>query len=223
MENILSILIWLPVVGMVAIAFIPREKEELIRITAAVTTGIQFLFTLFLWGDFDSPSAPAAAAEPKKNPYADMINKHGKDAVKEELEKLLPKNENGSRVVLNMTDYAEDILTHWKNITGKVDLKTASTPFVPDGTLLADDWEEKGQLCAQSCSMCMKILWFARLCRPDVQKPCCDLASRVSKWSVNDDKRLERLVNYISTTKDFQLEGYVGDPVSYTHLRAHET
>ena len=47
MENILSILIWLPVVGMVAIAFIPREKEELIRITAAVTTGIQFLFTLF--------------------------------------------------------------------------------------------------------------------------------------------------------------------------------
>ena len=53
MENILSILIWLPVVGMVAIAFIPREKEELIRITAAVTTGIQFLFTLFLWVDFD--------------------------------------------------------------------------------------------------------------------------------------------------------------------------
>ena len=39
MENILSILIWLPVVGMVAIAFIPREKEELIRITAAATTG----------------------------------------------------------------------------------------------------------------------------------------------------------------------------------------
>ena len=54
MENILSILIWLPVLGMVAIAFIPREKEELIRITAAVRTGIQFLFTLFLWGDFDS-------------------------------------------------------------------------------------------------------------------------------------------------------------------------
>ena len=41
MENILSLLIWLPVIGMVAIAFIPREREELIRITAAVTTGIQ--------------------------------------------------------------------------------------------------------------------------------------------------------------------------------------
>ena len=54
MENILSLLIWLPVIGMVAIAFISREKEELIRITAAVTTGIQFLLTLFLWGDFDS-------------------------------------------------------------------------------------------------------------------------------------------------------------------------
>ena len=54
MENILSILIWLPVIGMVTIGFIPRAKEELIRITAAVTTGIQFLLTLFLWGDFDS-------------------------------------------------------------------------------------------------------------------------------------------------------------------------
>ena len=30
MEYILSWLIWLPIVGMVAIAFIPREKEDLI-------------------------------------------------------------------------------------------------------------------------------------------------------------------------------------------------
>ena len=42
MEYILSWLIWLPVVGMVAIAFIPREKEDLIKQAAAVTTGVQF-------------------------------------------------------------------------------------------------------------------------------------------------------------------------------------
>ena len=54
MEHILSLLIWLPVMGMVAIAFIPREKEDLIRAAAAVTTGVQFLLTLLLWNDFDT-------------------------------------------------------------------------------------------------------------------------------------------------------------------------
>ena len=55
MENnyILSLLIWLPVLGMVAIAFIPREKENSIKIAAAITTGVQFILTLVLWSSFD--------------------------------------------------------------------------------------------------------------------------------------------------------------------------
>ena len=55
MENnyILSLLIWLPVLGMVAIAFIPREKENSIKTAAAITTGAQFILTLVLWNSFD--------------------------------------------------------------------------------------------------------------------------------------------------------------------------
>ena len=56
MDHILSWLIWLPVIGMVVIAFIPRDKEDLIKIGAAVTTGVQFLLTLILWSNFDSDS-----------------------------------------------------------------------------------------------------------------------------------------------------------------------
>tara|TARA_B110000438_G_scaffold23474_1_gene21533 strand:+ start:4552 stop:6096 length:1545 start_codon:yes stop_codon:yes gene_type:complete len=56
MENILSWLIWLPVIGIGAIAFIPREKEYFIKVTAAVVTGFQFLLTLVLWKNFDSTS-----------------------------------------------------------------------------------------------------------------------------------------------------------------------
>ena len=56
MEHILSWLIWLPIIGMVAIAFIPREKEDVIKIIAAATTGLQFLLTLVLWKNFDSGS-----------------------------------------------------------------------------------------------------------------------------------------------------------------------
>ena len=54
MEHILSWLIWTPIIGMVAIAFIPRDKEDLIKITAAVATGLQFLLTLVLWRSFDA-------------------------------------------------------------------------------------------------------------------------------------------------------------------------
>ena len=57
MENILSWLIWLPLIGVLAIAFIPRDKSNLIKITAAITTGLQFLMTLVLWKNFDSSSA----------------------------------------------------------------------------------------------------------------------------------------------------------------------
>ena len=52
--GILSLLIWLPILGMVAIAFIPREYEKHIKITAAITTGIQLLLSLILWHRFDS-------------------------------------------------------------------------------------------------------------------------------------------------------------------------
>ena len=54
MENILSWLIWLPIIGMVAIAFIPRDKEDVIKITAAVATGLQLLLTLVLWQNYDA-------------------------------------------------------------------------------------------------------------------------------------------------------------------------
>ena len=54
MENILNWIIWIPIIGMVAIAFIPRDKEDVIKITAAVATGLQLLLTLVLWQNYDA-------------------------------------------------------------------------------------------------------------------------------------------------------------------------
>jgi len=54
MEYILSYLVFLPIIGMGIIAFIPRDKSDLIRIVAAVTTGLQFALTLVLWNSFDN-------------------------------------------------------------------------------------------------------------------------------------------------------------------------
>jgi len=51
--SILSWIIWIPVIGMAAIALIPREKVKTIKMVTAVATGIQFLATLGLWSRFE--------------------------------------------------------------------------------------------------------------------------------------------------------------------------
>ena len=54
MEHILSWIIWLPVIGIAVILFIPREKKTLIKLTSAGATGIQLLLAMLLWSNFDS-------------------------------------------------------------------------------------------------------------------------------------------------------------------------
>ena len=56
MDHILSWIIWFPVIGIALILFIPREKETLIKLTAAGATGIQLLLAMLLWSNFDSGS-----------------------------------------------------------------------------------------------------------------------------------------------------------------------
>ena len=53
MDNILSWIIWIPIIGMVAIGFVPRGQQDLIKKIAAVTTGIQLLVAVMLWITFN--------------------------------------------------------------------------------------------------------------------------------------------------------------------------
>ena len=56
MEHILSWLVWLPIIGMVVITVIPRNQEDIIKKVAAFFTGVQLLFSILLWKNFDSAS-----------------------------------------------------------------------------------------------------------------------------------------------------------------------
>ena len=76
---------------------------------------------------------------------------------------------------------------------GVVKLKVASTPFCPEGFLLSSDDEEKCELSSPACSIPMKLLWLARLARPDLLKPIGDLVTHVQKWSRHDDKKLLKM------------------------------
>mgnify|MGYP001247856015 FL=1 len=53
MENILSLLIWLPILGAIVVAFIPRDNEDIIRYTSAGFTGVQFIVAILLWRKFE--------------------------------------------------------------------------------------------------------------------------------------------------------------------------
>jgi NADH-quinone oxidoreductase subunit M len=54
MNHLLSWIIWLPILGMVSIAFVPRDKSEVIKKIAAVFSGLQLLLAIYLWRIFDA-------------------------------------------------------------------------------------------------------------------------------------------------------------------------
>jgi len=52
--NILSWIVWIPIIGMITIFLIPRNKEPVVKIVAAVATGLQLWMAIVLWVLFDS-------------------------------------------------------------------------------------------------------------------------------------------------------------------------
>ena len=53
-SNILSWLIWLPVIGAGLIIFVPRDKGDTMKWIAAAATALQLIFAVLLWTRFDS-------------------------------------------------------------------------------------------------------------------------------------------------------------------------
>ncbi len=54
MSGLLNWILWLPVIGMIAILFVPKDKKDLIRTFGVVTTSITFLLTLVLYAKFNT-------------------------------------------------------------------------------------------------------------------------------------------------------------------------
>ena len=127
---------------------------------------------------------------------------------------LTNHNPYGTSVTLGMSDFVQDAITHYVNVTkSDREPKLAQTPFCPPGSLLASDWETVGELEKGCHSVVMKNMWVARTARPDLIKPCNDLAAHLHKWSRNCDKYIARTVGYMRRSKNFTLKGYVGDPL----------
>ena len=60
----------------------------------------------------------------------------------------------------------------------------------------------------------MGILYVARMARFDLFRVTCRLATRVTKWSKRDDKRLHKLVCYVHSSLEQRQVGFIGDSPS---------
>lgn len=52
-SNLLSLILWFPLIGIILIFFTPRDKENTIKVVALITALIDFLFSLLLLFNFD--------------------------------------------------------------------------------------------------------------------------------------------------------------------------
>jgi NADH-quinone oxidoreductase subunit M len=56
-NGLLNWILWMPIIGMIAVLFIPKSSEKAIKVTALVTTFVTFLLTLVLYCKFDNSLA----------------------------------------------------------------------------------------------------------------------------------------------------------------------
>jgi hypothetical protein len=79
------------------------------------------------------------------------------------------------------------------------DLKTVQTPFLDEERLHdKDDITGSGALADIAARVLMKVLYCARLARFDLLKAISSLATKITKWTRNCDKKLHQLMCYIT-------------------------
>eukprot|EP00973_Karenia_brevis_P031471 4341521-Karenia_brevis.AAC.1 len=122
-----------------------------------------------------------------------------------------PNSSNLKVMLFDMRDYCDDCLKLYTDLTGVDKYKHATTPFLSDSLISADDDKVKGELGVHACRCLMKALWLGRLARPDICKAINDLTTKVQNWSRNDDKKLFRIFCYLHSSRDYLLAGHVGD------------
>ena len=101
---------------------------------------------------------------------------------------LITRDEKGASMKLDMSDFAANACTAYEELSGCV-LKKATTPYLPEGSLVDSDFTVRGEMAQDASKVLMKILWSARLARPDLLKGISDLTRKITTWSRADDKR----------------------------------
>ena len=120
-----------------------------------------------------------------------------------------------------MIEYLNGAVQRYKEVSGVTSFKKVLSPHIDERSLNDLDFEIKGELEDNACSVIMGIFYGARLGRWDLMQPTTDLSRYVTKWCRAHDKKLLRLVSYIAATVNKTMSGYVGDCAKDLKLRLY--
>ena len=117
------------------------------------------------------------------------------------------KSRNGvCEVKTNMRDFIVDAVEKYKQEIGVTKLPAVRSPFL-DEDFIPKGQDAPGMMAASCSSHLMKLLFAARLARPDILVPITRLASKVSCWQLCHDRHLHRLMSYLAHHADLELRG----------------
>ena len=78
-----------------------------------------------------------------------------------------------------------------------------------------------GVLAGCAAKIIMKIFWVARVARFDLLRAISFLACHITKWDIECDKRLHRLVCYLHSSRSHRMVAWVGDNPSSCSLHLY--
>ena len=107
------------------------------------------------------------------------------------------------------------LVAHFKEMRK---LSCVATPFLDDELERADPEAHDGYLSGSAAAVLMKILWTARVARPELGRVVSMLASDISRWTLHHDFALRRLVSYLDCHREDVLVGVMGDDLSECKL-----
>jgi len=164
--------------------------------------------------DFPAVVCPSCA-------HSFPIRKIGKDRIglcsgRCDVELLKTKLPFGSPVYLNEKELP---LQQNQDVVDRAKVMKMMAPDDSDGaksemSYTESDPEPPGQLGTGALSILMGVLYCARMARFDLLRITCKCATRVTKWTMSDDKRVLRLMRYIQNSYELRLVGFFGDPVT---------
>ena len=88
-------------------------------------------------------------------------------------------------------------------------------------TTVIENTPVRGELATSASSVLMKLMWLARLARPDMLRVTMWLATKVQQWTTECDNRLFRAISYLNETKEHLLSSHVGDSMSDIFLELY--
>ena len=80
------------------------------------------------------------------------------------------------------------------------------------GKYKGKDGSEPGQLGGIAAMIIMTVMYPARVARFDLMKCVCFLAKRITRWDLECDRRLHRLMGYVAKSANDLAYGWIGDP-----------